>query len=397
MSLLNVICLLILSLAHLVVDMYVGLLMPLLPALEDRLEVSFAALAGLVGACGIIVNLIQPLAAKVSRRFPKQLFLIIGPAISGAMALVGIVESFEAFVLLSIISVIGTGIFHPEGVIAAHIASGKHEHIGVPIFLSGGFFGMASGSIISSQWYMNYGLSGFWLIALPGLLCALLIFLVRKRVAAYELTESTVIREKKAQKGQTQVHFHIATIVTMTSCLVTPVAVLFTIYSKYLETLYTEQMAIKWSGLVIALLGLSGATGSYLWGWISKWVSRYLLVALTQVIAVAFYLVFVNIQPGGWLVFFSILLGISWGSAIFPVVATAARLARGLTPTERAGWVVGGSWGFAGLFQVLFGVATSYGFALVDIIFYPIFFMFCALLMALWMWRVERRVRLQSA
>ncbi len=388
MTLVNLISLFILAFAHLVVDMYVGLLMPILPALEGRLNVSFAALAGVVGVCGIVVNLIQPLAAKVSSRFPKQLFLFIGPAISGAMALIGIVDSYEAFLIFALVSVIGTGIFHPDGMIAAHIASGDYEHVGVPIFLSGGFFGFACGAIVSSQWFMHFGFSGYWLLAAPGILSTVLIILIRQRVNYAALTESTVIRQKKTVKG---VSFHIATIVTLTSCLVTPVAVIFTIYSKYLEILYGKDTAVEWSGFVIALLGLSGAAGSYLWGWISKRVSRYFLAGITQIMALVIYLIFIFIAPGPWLVIVTLCLGITWGSSIFPVIATAAKSARGLTPTERAGWVVGGSWGFAGLFQVFFGVSTSYGFDLVDSIKYPAIFIFCAVIISFWMWRQESK------
>lgn len=387
MSFVNLLSLLILAGSHLVVDLYIGLLMPILPALEGRMNVSFAALAGVVGTCGIVVNLIQPLAAKVSKRFPRQLFLIIGPGISGIMALIGLIDSYEVFLFVALVSVIGTGIFHPDGVIAAHIASGDHEHIGIPIFLSGGFFGFSFGAVVSSQWFMHFEFNGYWLLALPGVACTVLIFLIRSRVNQYELTESTVIRQKK--KTAVKASFHIVTIVTLTSFLVTPVAVLYTLYSKYLEVLYGNAAAIEWSGFVIALLGLSGAGGSYLWGWLSRYFSRYLLAALTQLLAIGVYLVFIFTAPGPWLVFWALLLGVAWGSAIFPVIATAAKSARGLTPTERAGWVVGGSWGFAGLFQVFFGVITSYGFQLVDIIKYPVFFICGGLLISVWMWRRE--------
>ena len=394
MSIVNIISLLILALSHLVVDLYVGLLMPILPALEGRMNVSFAALAGLVGVCGIVVNLIQPLAAKVAKRFPRQLFLIVGPAISGALALMGVIDSYQALIILAIVSVVGTGIFHPDGVIAAHIASGEHEHVGVPIFLSGGFFGFSLGAIISSQWFMHFGFSGYWLLGLPGVICAILIFIIRRRINHSELSESTVIRQKKKTP---EVHFHIITIVTLTSFLVTPVAVLYTIYSKYLEILYGSEVAVEWSGLVIATLGLSGAAGSYMWGWFSKRISRFLLAAVTQLLAIGIYLIFIFTAPGPLLIICTLFLGVLWGSSIFPVIATAAKSARGLTPTERAGWVVGGSWGFAGLFQVLFGVITSYGFQMVDIIKYPVFFIFCAMIISFWMWRYECRVQTEIA
>lgn len=382
--------LLVLAFSHLVVDMYVGFMMPLLPALEEKLGVSFAALAGVVGLCGIIVNLIQPLAARFIRYFPDQLFLFIGPAISSLLALIGVVESYEAFTVLAIVSVIGTGIFHPDGVVAAHIASGEHEHLGVPIFLSGGFFGFSSGAIISSQWFMHYEFTGFWLLALPGVICSILIVSIRKNIAYEKLSESTVIRQKNHDIATKASRFHISTLVILASCLVTPVAVIYTIYSKFLEIQYGDEIAIEWSGIVLALLGLSGAAGSYLWGWISKNHSRYLLVAMTQAVATVAFLIFVTVEPGYFLIAITLILGFSWGTSIFPTIATAAKKARGLTATERAGWVVGGSWGIAGLFQVLSGVSTSYGFELTYIIKIPVVFIICALLVSLYMWRKEK-------
>ena len=380
------ISLLILALSHLVVDMYIGFLMPLLPALEISLNASFASLAGVVGLCGIIVNLIQPPAARWTKFFPAHFFLFIGPAISGALALIGIINSFELFLVFALVSVVGTGIFHPEGLIAAHVASGEHEHIGVPFFLSGGFFGFSAGAFFSSQWYTHYGFDGFWLLALPGLFFAAMLLMIRKNISPESHSESTRKRAGTAAiKGSG--NFHITLLVFLGFLFVTPVAVTYTIYSKNLELIYGESFAVEWSGIILALLGLFGATGSYFWGWLTKRFSPFLLAAISQVLSVGVFLLFINMKPSAWLIPITVVLAVLWGSSLFPVIATTAKTARGLTPTERAGWIVGGSWGFAGIFQMLFGMGTEVGLELPFLVQLPVVFIIAGACLSFYMWR----------
>ena len=342
-----------LTLGHLLVDVYGGFLLPLIPVLRDRLDVRLSSLTALAGVCGIVVNGIQPLAGLLSPRFARPVFLIAAPVLAAMLALIGIPGELVALAALAVVGHLGIGIFHPDGMMAAHAISGSREHLGVPIFLSGGFFGWSLGMLLATQWVHRFSFDGFWILALPGLLVPLLFAvtgLCGKGIA-------DVPRKAAVGAGDGPAF---GMLLLLGVVMVSAVMVLYTFLNVDLEARLGPE-GIKWGGYCLSLLGISGVLGSLVWGYLSGRFSPFALMAIGQLAGAPLYVLLVRAPSGPALVALSVPAGLCTGGAFFPVLATVSRRSRGFTPSVRAGLIVGGSWGCGSLVAGVCGYLTDWG------------------------------------
>jgi hypothetical protein len=118
---------------------------------------------------------------------------------------------------------------------------------------------------------------------------------------------------------------------------------------------------VAWGGTALAILGLSGMFGSYLWGYLSARVSAFVLILAAQLACAPLYLLLLRADSAAGLALLSFPTGLCMGGALFPLLATASRRSRQLTPGLRAGVIVGGTWGLASLLPMGCGWLTDYG------------------------------------
>ncbi|MFW6154725.1 MAG: MFS transporter [Planctomycetota bacterium] len=343
-----------LSLGHFAVDMYAGCFQPLIPALVDHVGVRVALMTSLAGACQIVVNAIQPVAGWATMRWRRCGFLLLGPALALLMALMGLPTSYAVLAAVVLAAHVGIGVYHPEALVAAHDAAGPHAHLGVPIFLSGGYLGFSSGAWLSTQWHALFGFEGFWLLAIPGALVVGLIVLtglVRHRAEAPPGPSGPVT-------GRKDLNFYLLAV--LGTFVVTGTVMLFMFLNVDLEARWGRE-GMAWGGRALAVVGLTGALASYLWGWLSSRRSPFALIAVGQLLCVPFFLAMISARTPRGLMAWSVPTGVLLGGAFFPLVATAARRSPQLTPVLRAGLIMGGSWGVANLIAMGCGWLTDVG------------------------------------
>ena len=332
----------VLTLGHLVVDMYGGFLLPLIPVLRDRLDVKLSSLTVVTGLCGIAVNGIQPLAGMLSPRLSRPALLIAAPVLAAMLALIGVPGDLLALGALAVVGHLGIGIFHPDGLMAAHAISGSREHLGVPIFLSGGFLGWSLGTLLATQWVDRYSFDGFWILALPGLLVLVLFVMTGlcRRGVAHAVGETC---------------------------------------------------GIKWGGYCLSVLGISGVLDSLVWGYLSARVSPFALIAIGQLACAPLYVLLVWAPSGPALVALSVPAGLCTGGAFFPILAMVARRSRGFTPGVRAGLIVGGSWGCGSLVASACGYLTDLDVTAGEILMFPVPMILASSALALVLYLRERQ------
>lgn len=374
----------VLTLGHLVVDIYGGFLVPLIPVLRDRLDVKLSSLTALAGLCGIAVNGIQPLAGMLSPRFSRPVLLIAAPVLAAMLALIGVPGELLVLGALAVVGHLGIGIFHPDGMMAAHAISGSREHLGVPIFLSGGFLGWSLGILLATQWVHRFSFDGFWILALPGLLMPLLFVmtgLCRKGVAH-------AVGETGGSAGDGPAF---GMLLLLGIVMVSVVMVLYTFLNVDLEARLGQGEGIKWGGYCLSLLGISGVLGSLVWGYLSGRVSPFALMAIGQLACAPLYVLLVRAPSGPALVATSIPVGFFMGGAFFPILATVARRSRGFTPSVRAGLIVGGSWGCGSLVAMACGYLTDWGVTAGEILMFPVPLILASSALAFVMYLRERK------
>jgi len=327
--------LVVLTLTHFLVDMYGGFFAPLIPALSRHLGLEIAILAMLSAAGGIVVNGIQPLMGSVMHRRHYPSFLVWGPLLSMLIVGIAYARGIGALGLVLLLSYVGIGGFHPEGLMAAHAVAEEDEHVSVPVFLSGGFFGYSVGALLATAWVDRFGFDTFLFLIIPGVAIMLLYpFSGLTRLVCHETT--TTAGEKADPHAPS-----FWPLLLLGSLLATTATLLYTFYTTYLDLLLGRRGMVL-GGQALFLLGLTSALSSYGWGYLSRRIHTFAIVAIGQFLCIPVYVLFLHAQTAAAVMALSIPLGALMG--FYPLVATRARRARGLTPGLRSGLIVGGTW-----------------------------------------------------
>ena len=146
----NLKILLILSLGHLVTDIYQGALPAMLPFLKEKLMLSYAMTGVIMMAANLTSSVVQPLFGYLSDQKEKTLLLPLGCLCAGiGLSLIGLPDNYVIVLLLVILSGLGVASFHPEGYKTAHFFTGDKMATGMSVFSVGGNLGFALGPMIS--------------------------------------------------------------------------------------------------------------------------------------------------------------------------------------------------------------------------------------------------------
>jgi FSR family fosmidomycin resistance protein-like MFS transporter len=165
-----------LSAGHLATDFANGALPALLPFLVDRFDLSYTRAGLLMLASAISSSVIQPAFGLLSDRRGAVWLLPAGVAVCGlGIALAAAAPEYWLVVALVTVSGLGSAAYHPEGSKFAAYASGPRRASGMSFFSIGGNLGYALGPIAATPLVLLLGLEGGLLLALPGLVVAVLL------------------------------------------------------------------------------------------------------------------------------------------------------------------------------------------------------------------------------
>jgi hypothetical protein len=266
--------------------------------------------------------------------------------------------------------------------------SGEDEHVGVPFFLSGGFFGFSLGALVSTQWVERLGFASFPLLGLPAAGFLILFFFTGlHRVSIHEETpfvEPPVKREPIGFGG----------VLVVGAFLATAMSILYVFLNVHLTApgRFGED-GLRWGGWTLFLLGISSAIASYGWGMLGRRWGPFRVVTLSQMAYAPLLFFLLRAQSPTGLLLLAIPAGLLQGGAVFPVVATAARRSRGLTPGLRVGLMVGGCWGVGGLVSMGCGELLRRGVPVARLLDGVGIFALLAAASAVWLSRERREGR----
>jgi MFS transporter, FSR family, fosmidomycin resistance protein len=165
------------SSAHVVDDIYQGVVPALLPFLVLERRYSYAAVAGLVLAATVFSSVAQPFFGWWADRSPRRWLVAAGMVTAGVgVALSGFTGAYPLTWLALAVSGIGVAAFHPEAARAARQAAANSTRA-MSVFAVGGNVGYALGPIIATPVLLAVGLRGTALLALPATAMALLLAL----------------------------------------------------------------------------------------------------------------------------------------------------------------------------------------------------------------------------
>ncbi|MBI5252046.1 MAG: MFS transporter [Desulfomonile tiedjei] len=288
----NLKMLLILSLGHLVTDIYQGSLPAILPFLKDKLSLSYAMAGAIMMASNLTSSVIQPLFGYLSDRKEKAFLLPFGCVAAGVgLSLISIPADYVLVLLLVIVSGLGVASFHPEGYKTAHFFTGDKMATGMSVFSVGGNLGFALGPIISLFIITQYGFDFLPVMIVFSFIFVSLLFYAWKSLAPAQSMQSGTGNglHENAPKGAYVALFMIIGTVVMRSW--TQMGLMAYIPFYYIEHLKGEPI---FAGKLMSIFLLGGVVGTLIGSFLAdRWGHKLYLVLSLILTSLLFPLIFV--------------------------------------------------------------------------------------------------------
>ena len=172
--------LLMVSMGHLLNDMFQAVIPAIYPMIKESLGLSFMQIGAITLTNQITSSLLQPMVGYFSDKYPRPYGLVVGMCFTlTGLLLLSMAESFT-LVLFSVAFVgVGSSVLHPESSKVARLASGGAKGMAQSIFQIGGNVGRAIGPIAvaliviphgqgSIRWFALLAVVAIWLLAKIG-------------------------------------------------------------------------------------------------------------------------------------------------------------------------------------------------------------------------------------
>jgi MFS transporter, FSR family, fosmidomycin resistance protein len=201
MSKFNLKILLVLSMGHLVTDIYQSALPAILPFLKENLSLSYTMAGVILMAANFTSSLIQPLFGYLSDRQEKAFLLPLGCLCAGVgFSLLSFPSSYALILMLVVISGFGIASYHPEGYKTAHFFTGEKRVTGMAIFAVGGNLGFALGPIIAIYIIKYMGFSSLPVIIVPSVVFLAIITVYWRDISITEIKKDKAADGKVARE-----------------------------------------------------------------------------------------------------------------------------------------------------------------------------------------------------
>lgn len=295
------------SMAHMVHDIYSSFFAPLLPLLIEKLSLNYTAV-GVLSLVQRLPSLLNPFVGLLADRIALRYLVIIAPAVTAvAMSLLGLAPNVAILGILLFVMGFSSMLFHVPSPVMIRKLSGDRVGRGMSYYMFGGEMARTLGPLIIVGAATAWGLEGTWKLMPFGLLATFILYLRFRNVKV-----SDEFSRRKKESGLWKSLQRLAPFFVIITGITFFRAITKSALTTFLPTYMNVDMgASLWiSGGALAILELAGAGGALLSGTISDRIGQrntLLIIALTTPV---FMLLFVNLGPA-WSVPALILLGFS--------------------------------------------------------------------------------------
>jgi FSR family fosmidomycin resistance protein-like MFS transporter len=356
-----------LTVGHVVDDLYQGAVPALLPFLVAERHYTYAAASGLVLAANVLASVAQPAFGAMTDRFRLWWLVGLGMSVAGiGVGLSGLSTSYQLTWLAIALSGLGVGAFHPEAARCARIASGGRQ-TAMSWFSFGGNIGLTAGPLLATPVLLLLGTRGTAVLAIPAVLVGASVLVLQPRLLPQPAAAG---RSGVSRSGRDDW----PAFARLTAVIVIR-AVLFFGLTSFLALYVTRQLggspALGEAALAV-FLGC-GALGTLLGGHLADRFGRLRVLRTGYVLAIPSLIGLVSV-PRPWVFGFIVLTAIT----VYLPFSVQVTLSQDLLP-NRVGTASGVSLGLAitagGLLAPLFGAladATSLRVTLIVLTALPV-------------------------
>jgi FSR family fosmidomycin resistance protein-like MFS transporter len=275
------------TLAHLANDIYPNLYPVLLPMLMLQLHFSIAAAALISTVSSLTSQLLQPVMGYYADKIGGRRFIVGGlilGSVFGAIAL-GLAPTYSILLITLLIGGLGNAAFHPHASALVSEITGKRKGFGMSLFMIGGNFGRALAPIMASTAFMLGGRRGLLLVAIPGLIMALIMSTIVPKISSHENNKKLITSELKNGLGKASKLLIVVGLRSLTTLsTLTLVPILWKQWGHPLS---------ETAGL-LSLLFIAGSFGNILGGTISDYVGPKPVLVASALFSSIFLILFLH-------------------------------------------------------------------------------------------------------
>ncbi len=282
------------TLGHLVDDLYVNTLPPLIPVLVATFGLTFAHAGLAVTFFTITSSIAQPLFGFAIDRYGIQRMAALGLMMAGIfMGLLGVVHHYYLVLVLVTLAGLGPAMFHPHASAVISQLSSRTRGKLMSIFLVGGNLGFAAGPLLVGLLTATMGMRGMLAMVIPGLLMGIYIWRCSLSCGPMKAKESAPLTLKD---------FLPATPILIVAILRS--WIYFSVLS-YIPSYFVHRgNSVLRSNTYLTIMLLAGVAGQLAGGWLSDKFGRKEVTMASLLLSAPLLYLFLNATGGAALVFF---------------------------------------------------------------------------------------------
>ena len=296
----------VISLAHMLHDIFSSFLAPILPLLIDKLKFSYS-LAGLLTIFQRGPSLLNPIIGLIADKLPVRYLLITAPAITAiSMSFLGLAPNYFVLVVLLLVMGISASLFHVPAPVMVRKIAGNKVGKAMSIFMLGGEFARSLGPLVILGAVSVWGLEGTWKLIPFGLAASVVLY--------FKLNKIRISDEFKDEKTPGSIK---STLIKYLPLFVGVTGITFfnsivkASMTYFLPTFITSQGESIWlGGISFSILQFAGAAGTLASGTISDRIGRRNTLLIATIISPILMLLFIYVQGGVFTFLLLVMLGV---------------------------------------------------------------------------------------
>jgi FSR family fosmidomycin resistance protein-like MFS transporter len=333
---------------HMTVDMFSGMLAVLLPVIRENYALSLTLGVILLSVQSLACNVVQLLVGHLRAGKKKPLLIPVGLCLATLLCFIGVLPQQASAVIwifvLAIISGIGVAIFHPESLRAVHYLKAIPASTSSAVYLTFGFMGFTGGSWFAAVLVSVWGLKGLLALILFPILLWVIFKGLKTQLAVEDSGSTTNVQEKSSQHSIWSIYV-----------MLLPAGISSAVMMSLLPSrLYELGYSLTYGGLANMMIGIGAVAGSLILAYLASNGRELFYVIIAAFITIPFFLLYLFWMEQAAAIGLLLPYGF-FAMALFPLIVSLARHARGVNLGFRMGLICGGIWGAAHI--VLMGLS----------------------------------------
>ncbi len=356
----------VLSLAHMVNDIYSNFLPQMLPFLVV-LSADFTATraAILISAFTITSSFVQPIFGFFLDHQGKRWLVHVGTLWMAVMlSMTGLVHNnYILLVILAGLAGLGTAAFHPQASTMVSVLSGDRKAVILSMFVACGSCGFALSPLLLVPLFQAYGLQVTTVTVIPGILVAVLLFYFAPRDNVLGGAQTSLAQVVSTLKAASKELSSIIGVIAIRALAYSALITLLPLYFK------SQNLSNITASHLITIMLLTGAIGGIIGGFISDYFGRKRLIVGSLIACVPFFFGFFYTQGTLSTVFLALA-----GACLLSSFSVTVIAAQEVIPDNKAfaaGLTMGFANGLGAFFVIPFGkIADIWGLPIaINIVF----------------------------